>query len=307
MTFPPGHADRRGAGEGGELQDATRQGRIVALTVACQRDLNRCADDYPDLFAAKPFDSTLFGAVASANTFGAPWATAEGLRIANRTALWIFGVDWLIDHVATSEAAVEDIVRRCLAVADGGPPDTGDDLTRFLADIRDTLAAVTAFSTLRSEWQAELQRMLIAMAREWKWKSNRSAGGAAPNFEEYLDNADNFGSSWVNVSHWIFTGDQSTFDHFEQLRFTGREVQRVLRLLNDLATYERDVDWGDMNALMLDVDRDGVTARIADLIDCCLGLIRSLEGSCPQQAAYLERQIGYSAGFYAAADYWGSR
>lgn len=306
MTASPSSDPRLGSDEGDALQEATGHGRIVALAVACQRDLSRCAEDYPLLFAAKPFDATLFGAVASANAFGAPWATAEGLRIANRTALWIFGVDWLIDHVAASEAEVDDIVRRCMAVAVGGPPTPGDDLTRFLADIRDTLAEAPAFRELCSEWQAELERMLAAMAREWAWKTTRSTGGTAPSFEEYLENADNFGSSWVNVAHWIFTGDQRTFDHLAQLRAAGREVQRALRLLNDLATYERDVGWGDLNALMLGVDRDGVTARIAASVERCRELLRPLRSLSPEQAVYLERQIGYSTGFYGAADYWGA-
>jgi terpene synthase-like protein len=306
MTVSSMGDPQSGSVEGDALREATGHGRIVALAVACQRDLSRCAEAYPLLFAAKPFDATLFGAVASANAFGAPWVAAEDLRIANRTALWIFGVDWLIDHVATSEAEVDDIVRRCVAVAEGGPPTPGDDLTRFLADIRDTLAEAPAFRELRSEWRAELARMLAAMAREWAWKSARSAGGTAPSLEEYLENADNFGSSWVNVAHWIFTGDQRTLDHLEQLRAAGREVQRVLRLLNDLATYERDVGWGDLNALMLGVDRDGVTARVAASVDRCRELIKPLRSLSPEQAVYLERQVGYSRGFYGAADYWGA-
>jgi hypothetical protein len=145
--------------------------------------------------------------------------------------------------------------------------------------------------------------MLRSMALEWEWKSAGTAG--RPSFEDYLANADNFGSTFVNVSHWIFTGGPSWPEHLDALREASREVQRVLRLLNDLATYERDVTWGDLNALLLGVDRAAVTERIAALVERCRELLGPLYGPCPREAVYLERQIGYSTGFYGATDYWG--
>ncbi len=130
-------------------------------------------------------------------------------------------------------------------------------------------------------------------------------GSWPPTFEDYLRNADNFGSTFVNAGHWIFTSEPGVLAHLAPLLEASREVQQVLRLLNDLATYKRDVTWGDLNAMLLDADRATVRKRIGELVDHCRTLLRPLHDSCPREAVYLERQIGYSMGFYGGADYWG--
>src|SRR4051812_14211031 len=211
---------------------------MCGLAAGGQRDLQAAAAAYPALFPDHPFDPTVFSMVASATAFGAPWCTREQLRIANLTALWVFAVDWRIDYLARTPGDVATVVANCLATADGDGPDETDALCRFLAGIRDALSAGPAFAEHRPVWREELRRMLHAMQREWVWKSQRSAD-QGPSFEEYLDNADNFGSSFVNVSHWIFLGDPAALGHLAELMTVGREVQRVLRLVNDLATYGR--------------------------------------------------------------------
>ncbi|MCW2919652.1 MAG: hypothetical protein JWN52_7720 [Actinomycetia bacterium] len=291
-----------------ELSAAAEQGRICALSADCHRYLQECPDAYPGLFPESPFDPRLFSAVALANAFGSPWATADQLRIATRTSLWVFAADWVVDYVAKSRDEVHDVMTACLAIADGRAPAVSTPLTDFLADIRDELATAPTFAAFHPNWRDQLERYLAAMAREWDWKSARAAGDETklPTFEEYLGNADNFGSSWVNVSHWIFTCDPHTLDQLDELWLVSEEVQKVLRLLNDLATHERDLSWGDLNGLMLGVDRAGVNERIAVLVDGCQELLQPLRESHPREVVYLERQIGYSTGFYGNTDYWGA-
>jgi hypothetical protein len=83
-------------------------------------------------------------------------------------------------------------------------------------------------------------------------------------------------------------------------------VQRALRLLNDLATYERDVAWGDLNSLMLGLDRDEVSRRVGELVERCEEIIEPLSARFPDEATYLRRQLGYSVGYYGLTDYWGT-
>jgi hypothetical protein len=295
----------RTAGHRAELAAAAEYGRVCAVAAEGQRDLRRCAATYAELFPADPFDPALFNAVALANACGSPTLAASRLRFANRSALWVFAVDWAIDYRAASREEVRDIVRRCLAVAGGAEPAPADGLARFLGDIRDSLVALPAFDTLSPFWREELRRMLDAMAREWDWNSAGGANTTLPTFDEYLANADNFGSSFVNVSLWIAVGDGSP-GQLNQLVAAGREVQRVLRLLNDLATYDRDLRWGDLNALMLGVTRADVTRRIAELVERCRDLLLPLRETESHMVSYLERQIGFSMGFYGVSDYWGS-
>ncbi|GAA3446041.1 terpene synthase family protein [Planomonospora venezuelensis] len=288
--------------DAGSWPAATESGAVCAGAGRAQRDMSEWAREYPGLFSAKPFDAALYSTLSLAMAFSGPWLTAERLRMANKTTLWAFGLDWLVDYVATSETEVEDIARRCLDVAAGAPAADGDDLTRMLAGIRDELASSPAFAVLGPVWRDELERMLDGMLTEWRWKSEK----AVPAFEEYLGNADNLGFSFVFAAHWIHTADGGEVADVERLREAGRAVQRVIRLLNDLGTYERDLAWGDLNALALGTDRAGVERQVAELAARSRELLAPLYGGHPELARYMERQMDFCAGFYRVGDYWGT-
>ncbi|MER5421719.1 terpene synthase family protein [Streptosporangium roseum] len=281
--------------------EAADSGAICAVAGRSQRDMREWAEAYPGLFSAKPFDAALYSTLSLAMAFSGPWFTAEQLRMANKVSLWAFGLDWLVDYVATSRQEAEEIARRCADVAAGAPPVPGDDLTRMLAGIRDELASSPAFPELGPVWLDELRRMLDGMLVEWRWKSDKTR----PSFEEYLGNADNLGFSFVFAAHWIHVTGHGPVADVDRVREAGRAVQRVIRLLNDLGTYERDVAWGDLNALMLAGGRDGVERRLAGLVARSRGLIASLDAQ-PELAGYMERQMDFCAGFYRVGDYWGS-
>src|SRR6266536_1306988 len=189
---PAGVAMAQPSIEIADLLSATECGATCAVAGLTQRDLLRCAAAYPDLFPARPFDPAFFSTIASANAFCAPWLSADRLRITNRITLWVFGLDRLIDHVSTTPAEVDDIVRRCLSAAAGTP--SGDPLTGFLAEVRAELAGTPSFAALHDVWYDELRRMLAAMAREWRWRMT----GRLPTLDSYLDSAE-FGFSVVFV------------------------------------------------------------------------------------------------------------
>ncbi|GGK87819.1 hypothetical protein Ppa06_52850 [Planomonospora parontospora subsp. parontospora] len=289
----PGPADRVAAME---------SGTVCAVAGRSQREMSEWAQAYPGLFSAKPFDAALYSTLSLAMAFSGPWLTAGQLRMANKASLWAFGLDWLVDYVAASSQEVEEIARRCLEVAGGAPPADGDDLARMLADIRDELASSPAFPELGPVWRDELERMLDGMLAEWRWKADKTV----PTFEEYLGNADNLGFSFVFAAHWIHVSDRDAVADVDRVREASRAVQRVIRLLNDLGTYERDVAWGDLNALLLDVTRATVERRVTELAARSRELIEPLREAQPGLAGYLERQMDFCAGFYRVGDYWGT-
>ncbi|GLW12400.1 hypothetical protein Misp01_75280 [Microtetraspora sp. NBRC 13810] len=279
---------------------AAQSGVVCATAGRLQRDMRERAAAYPALFDAKPFDAALYSTVSLAMAFSGPLMPARELGTACRVTLWCFGLDWLVDYVATSREEVDDVVRRCLPVAEGGPPVPGDDLTRFLADLRDDLAGAPAFAGLREVWLDELRRMLAGMTREWEWKT----ASAKPSLDEYLANADNLGFSFVLASHWIATGEPPG-DEVARVREASWAVQRVIRLLNDVASYERDLSWGDLNALML-VSREDLERRLTTLAAEARELLGPLREDQPRLADYMERQMDFCAGFYQVTDYWGT-
>lgn len=286
------------------------QGRVCALAVRGVRDLQDVTAAHPELFDAAPFDPALLSSVATAIAFTAPWHTAAELRITTRTLLWVFAADWQVDYLARSADDVRQVVTDCLAVADGAAPPPGRHLARLLADLRDALVEVPAFARYRPIWREELARMFAAVSREWDWKNlptDPSTGRRLPDLDRYLDNADNLACSFVNVTHWIATGDEKTLAQLTDLLDAGRGVQRVLRLVNDLATHGRDDEWGDLNALQLVTAPEQVHARLTELTSRSRGDLAALAERCPRQADYLHRQISFTGGFYQLSDFWGAR
>ncbi|MER7460528.1 terpene synthase family protein [Micromonospora sp. NPDC126480] len=284
-----------------QLAQAAEQGRICALAADGQRDLRRTAERYPQLFPAPPFDPALFGSVALAISFGAPECEAEHLRLTNRTVLWGFAVDWLVDHEATSRAEIDSLADACLAVADGAPPAADQPLARLLAEIRDELVTSPGYLPHAPVWRDQVRTVFAAMAREWDWRRS----GHRPSLDDYLRNAANLACTVVNVTHWIRSGDPETLAHLGELVTVSDQVQQVLRLVNDFGTYQRDRRWGDLNALDLVADRAEVEQRLDVLQATARRSIDGLSVSCPEPADYLARQIGFSSGFYRLADYWG--
>jgi hypothetical protein len=280
-------------------------GRICAVAGQGQRDLQECAATYQTLFSDGAFDPAFYSTVSLANTYCAPWLTAPQLRAANRSSLWAFAVDRLIDHVATSRAEVDDVVRRCLTVADDLPFPAEDELSCFLADVRDLVAASAGHPKLVTIWRDELVFMLDSMAREWQWKHDRDAGEAGPALADYLQNTGNFGFSFVFLCHLAATGGDITPDAAVKLRDASREAQRAMRLVNDLGTHDRDLAWGDLNVLMLGVTPDEVVRLILPQADKCMELLRPLKAGHPHLAGYVERQLEFNIGFYGVTDYVG--
>jgi hypothetical protein len=289
-------------------RDAVEQGRICALAARGQRDLQKRAAEYPELFSGAPFDAALFSNIALAIAFSAPWCTVEELRVTNRAVLWGFALDWQVDYLAKSRAEIDRLVETSLAVVDGATPAADDPMGRFLAELCADLAAVPAYPRLRDTWRAAVHRTLDAMGREWDWRAaRRDLTGALPTFEEYLANADNLACTVVNVAYWIHTGDAQTHRALPRLIEASDEVQRVLRLVNDLGTYQRDLEWGDLNAIMLVADQAEVEQRVDALAVRCRDLLADLAADCPRPAAYLARQVNFTSGFYRSTDFWGAR
>lgn len=284
-----------------------RDKSFTETTRDCGADLQKVMARYQDLFPPRPFDADFPFQLAFLVTGGID-GQAEELRLHVHAALWVCAVDWLIDHEACSGTEVQEIVDRCLRIADGEIPACGDSLAHFLAEIRSTLAASRTFADHESAWRSELERMLTAMAREWHWNAERNATTTAvqPTLDHYLDNADNLGSTWANVTHWIATTEAETLDALDDLRRLSRVTQQAIRLLNDLATIERDRTWNDFNAMMLAADQTEVKERITALTLAFQTQAEPVRSRCPRAVTFLRQQLEWGLDYYGrGADVWG--
>jgi hypothetical protein len=280
-----------------ELDQAFELGRTCALAAECGRDLRLCAQMYTGLFPAAAFTADLFGSLTLATAFSASWARADRLKVTNRAALWVMAVDRLVDRAATTREQVNRLAAECVSVAEGSVPRSA--VTRFLADLRDELATVKEFGELREIWLDQLVVTLAGMARAWVWRDTHTV----PTLARYVDNADSRGSCFVDLSHWIYTADDWAKANLEELRGVSRQVQRYLHVLGDLASYRRDLSWGDLNALELGVEPAEVTGVLAELARESRLLIGPVREHSPRTATYLHRQLGFSAGFAGITDH----
>jgi hypothetical protein len=243
--------------------------------------------------------------IAMVNAFCAPWLDATRLRMTNRVILWTFALDRQVDELATSRSEIDDLTRRCLAVADGGAPEPGDPLTRLLAALRTELVATPAAVSLFPVWREELRLSLDAMATEWSWLALRAdADGVLPTVDEYLDNSHNLCFSLVFTTFWLTTSGPPPHPHIDEILAASRHVQQVMRLLNDLATYRRDLATNDLNLLMLGVTATAVTELREHLDRRGRELLGPLRLSHPELGAFLQRYPEYNQGFWGVTDYW---
>jgi hypothetical protein len=284
--------------DGADAVAAYAGGVTCAVAAQGQRDLQRIADADPDLFPRKPFDGGVFSTLAMANAFSAPWLSARDLRAANRASLFAFRVDWFADHLATEATQLSRFTAACLAVADGADPP--DRLTALLATLRGDLADDPNFRAGQPIWREELRRMLAAMTVEFGWRSD---GRRVP-VAQYLDNSDNLGSSFVNITHWLANPEPGYVGAADVLAAT-RSQQRVIRVLNDLATLDRDLAWGDLNLLRLGPDRATADELLLTLTRECEVALDRVRAAQPRLALFLHRQVEFCRGFYGLTDYWG--
>ncbi|AQZ64065.1 Terpene synthase, metal-binding [[Actinomadura] parvosata subsp. kistnae] len=280
-----------------ELDEAFELGRTCALAAECGRDLRRCAQMYAGLFPGAAFGADFFSSLTLATAFSAPWHRADRLKVANRAALWVTAVERLVDRAAATREQVERLTRECLSVAEGAVPRS--PATRFLADLRDELATTGDFGDLRGVWRDQLDRTLAGMATAWMWRDTNTV----PTLARYVDNADSRGSCFVDLSHWIYTADDWARAHLEELCAVSRQVQRYLHLLGDVASYRRDLSWGDLNVLALGVDGADVAAAMADLARAAERRIGPVCAHSPRTASYLRRRLGFQAGVTGISDY----
>jgi hypothetical protein len=271
-----------------------------------QRDLAQVAAKYPDLFPPRLFDHAMLATIALASAYCAPWLGKARTRILNLASLWLFGLDLQAERIGP--AGIDDLARRCLAVADGGDPEPGDGITELLALVRSELADVApAFPALRPVWRDALRQTLVAATREQTWAAALGTdGGILPTSDEYLANAASTGFSMVFVTLWLTHTASAESAFGRDLSAAVGAAERVLRLVNDLGTYAREEKSGDLNVLMLGMTRAQLAKDIEASTHNCMARLRPLRVDQPRLATYVERQVGFAIGLYGVGDFWGN-
>jgi hypothetical protein len=231
--------------------DPAEQVRIFDLSARTSQTLHRWAARYPLIRRVRVWPLSL--SVAA----GAPFTSVEALISTARLSLWVFTLDDLFDEERVPQVELMKRAERYRALAHREiTPPSGDSLATALCELRDDLAGYPLFESLGQEWANALCGTIDGMMREYQWRlayrKGTDARATLPSYEEYVATGRySIGGPPHMWAALITSDDPSTPAHLEHLRAMEQLASTCIRLANDLQSYQKEVDEGKINALVI--------------------------------------------------------
>jgi hypothetical protein len=231
--------------------DPAEQVRIFDLSARTSQTLHRWAARYPLIRRVRVWPLSL--SVAA----GAPFSSVEALISTARLSLWVFTIDDLFDEERVPQGELTKRAKRYRALAHGEiPPPSGDSLATALCELRDDLATYPLFGSLGQEWANSLCGTIDGMTSEYQWRLAYRKGADSqatlPSYEEYVATGRySIGGPPHIWAAMITCDDPSTPAHLDHLRAMEELASTCIRLANDLQSYQKEVDEGKINALVI--------------------------------------------------------
>ena len=231
--------------------DPAEQVRIFDLSARSSQKLHRWAARYPLIRRVRVWPLSL--SVAA----GAPFTSVEALISTARLSLWVFTLDDLFDEERVPQGELMKRAQRYTALAhrEMACP-TGDSLATALCELRDDLATYSLFGPLGSGWANALCGTIDGMMREYQWRLAYRKGtdeqATLPTYEEYVATGRySIGGPPHMWAALITCDDPSTPAHLAHLSAMEQIASTCIRLANDLQSYQKEVDEGKINALVI--------------------------------------------------------
>jgi Terpene synthase family 2, C-terminal metal binding len=231
--------------------DPAEQVRIFDLSARTSQTLHRWAARYPLIRRVRVWPLSL--SVAA----GAPFTSVEALISTARLSLWVFTLDDLFDEERVPQAELTKRAERYRGLAHREIPClAGDSLATALCELRDDLARYPLFGLLGSEWANALCGTIDGMMREYQWRLAYRKGtddrATLPSYAEYVATGRySIGGPPHIWAALITSDDPSTPAHLDHLRAMEQLASTCIRLANDLQSYQKEVDEGKINALVI--------------------------------------------------------
>jgi hypothetical protein len=193
-----------------------------------------------------------------------------------------------------------------------------------LCEVREDLASYALFEPLGSEWANALCGTIDGMMREYDWRLDyrdvADLQATLPSYEEYVATGRySIGGPphiWAAV---ITSDDPSTPAHLDHLRAMEQLASRCIRLANDLQSYQKEVDEGKINALVIlsrelratgvpeELAYEQAAARVQEDIACGLEQLSALRNASVTETGRPEAAIDnvarFVCDFYTHHDY----
>ena len=297
--------------------DSSEQVHIFDLSTRMVPPLHRWAARYPLIRRVRVWPLSLSIAAAE------PFSSVEALVATARVSLWVFTLDDLFDEERVPQTELMRRAERYRSIVQNQPTaSAADSLANALREIRDEMSTYPLFPTLGHEWAKALCGTIDGMTREYYWRlAYRKDGGASlPSYDEYVANGlYSIGGPphiWASI---ITAGDPTAAEHVEELRQMERISSTVIRLANDLQSYEKEITEEKFNSVLLisrDLQANGVPEseahsrakqRVQDNISAGIAELGTLQEQVHTETGHPEAAVAdiarFVCDFYTAHDY----
>ena len=253
----------------------------------------------------------------------APFADVQMVIDTARVSVWIFAIDDLFDEADVSQAQLSDCARLFKAILRDQPADIWDDeLAQMLMLVKKGLAKYPLYGRLGQQWEEALIGTIEAMLQENQWRLDYQQYGekTLPDCELYLETGRKSVGGPPHMWAAILTaGDETAISHVNKLSQMVNHSSSVVRLANDLQTYERELVEGKLNSLLIlrhshqqgglgaqasmRAARDYVQQRMGDHLRS-LNVLRRVPGTSSEKSEIAVTRVAqYVAEFYQKNDF----
>ena len=185
----------------------------------------------------------------------APFANLQAIIDTARVSVWIFALDDLFDEMDLPQAELVQHANTFANILRGRPEtEPASELSDMLMIVKARLASYPLYEQLGSRWQEALIGTIEAMLQENEWRLEYQEYGAAvlPSSESYLECGRKSVGGPPHMWAAILTAnDESAVSHTGKLRTMIDYSSSIVRLANDLQTYERELREGKLNSLII--------------------------------------------------------
>lgn len=244
-----------------------------------------------------------------------------------KLALWVFGVDDMIDEGAVPLVELQEkVIEQCHLIANGSPSNRiidSDELAAMLSGIRKDLSEYRLFEPLCEHWSTNVRLLVEAMTEEYQYGLRYSTSGACalPSLEEYLQHGIySSGVPLMASTLFIILNDPSVEQCFDSINEPITCASAAMRLYNDVKTFEKETQESKINSVligyhaMLD-ENPGTTEQsvsrakhyISQMADSyaqrCYDLTRRIGTESGQFEEIIHHLVAFHASYYREHDY----
>jgi hypothetical protein len=245
-----------------------------------------------------------FGPTCMTMAIVAPWAPSHSLELVARQAALLWAVDDALEDSSSEAEFTATLADICSAIT-GHLPRAQTALTAALTELRTDLAAFPLFAELGQPWTDAMTSGISAGLDEWRIARDMANGGPPPSIEEYLRiGGRSILKTAMQLAMLIVTEQESLAEHWDRLAPAVQEANIAVRLVNDYASYEREIATGDLNIRMLGVSKEQLRHDIHASVDRFRAHLAPFLAPEPLRAAVtLDRYLTAPVEFYLRTDY----